>query len=51
MHRTFEWTRVTPICNIEASPEATVEWYKDGQRMEEEGFVVTDWLIGCVGRI
>ena len=38
---TYEWTRLTPICNIEASPEATVEWYKDGQKLEEEGFVVT----------
>jgi len=33
---TYEWTRLTPICYVEASPEATVEWYKDGQKFEDD---------------
>jgi len=31
---TYAWTRLTPTCYVEASPGATVEWYKNDQKLE-----------------
>ena len=29
------WTKLTPFCSVESSPAATVEWYKDGEKITE----------------
>ena len=29
------WTKLTPFCTVESSPTATVEWYKDGEKITE----------------
>ena len=33
-------TKVTPLCIVTSSPLSTVEWYKDGNKMQETGFAV-----------
>eukprot|EP00091_Calanus_sinicus_P016513 TRINITY_DN35917_c0_g1_i1.p1 TRINITY_DN35917_c0_g1~~TRINITY_DN35917_c0_g1_i1.p1 ORF type:complete len:120 (-),score=16.76 TRINITY_DN35917_c0_g1_i1:88-447(-) len=33
-------TEVTPICSVRSSPLSTVEWYKDGKKLQKKGVVV-----------